>query len=206
MVIAIISVLAAVFLVLYVCKSQDYKGLEKDNKWLREQREGKLQSMIADNMDLRPLDKETAMEAIRYNGFVPEMEGTWINFLHHGECYLIDTERFPVLVLMKHYNLDHSKWDMDLMHKAAHQVSDEYIMAKVLFTGEQEDGIALQITAIENKYGHFKDCLLRYIKIVEGAHERMITLYNEMYAQRKENLSIIPQLGAEASGEKKILS
>ena len=206
MVIAIISIVAAVLLALYVSKSQDYKALERDNKWLKEQREQAPEPVAVDDVDNHPLDKETAMEAIRYNGYVPEADGHWITFMAQGEHYAIDADRFPVMVMMKHYNLDRKEYDMDLMHKAAHQVSDDIIMGKVLFTGEEEDGIAFQITAIENKYGHFKDCLTRYISIIDESQSRMSQLYNDMDAKQKENLSVFPQLGTGASGDKKVMS
>ena len=206
MVIAIISIVAAVLLALYVSKSQDYKALERDNKWLKEQREQAPEPVAVDDVDNHPLDKETAMEAIRYNGYVPEADGHWITFMAQGEHYAIDADRFPVMVMMKHYNLDRKEYDMDLMHKAAHQVSDDIIMGKVLFTGEEEDGIAFQITAIENKYGHFKDCLTRYISIIDESQSRMSQLYNDMDAKQKENLSLYPQLGTGASGDKKVMS
>ena len=195
MVIAIISIVAAVLLALYVSKSQDYKALERDNKWLKEQREQAPEPVAIDDVDNHPLDKETAMEAIRYNGYVPEADGHWITFMAQGEHYAIDADRFPVMVMMKHYNLDRKEYDMDLMHKAAHQVSDDIIMGKVLFTGEEEDGIMFQITAIENKYGHFKDCLTRYISIIDESQSRMSQLYNDMDAKQKEHLSLYPQLG-----------
>ena len=206
MVIAIISIVAAVLLALYVSKSQDYKALERDNKWLKEQREQAPEPVAVDDVDNHPLDKETAMEAIRYNGYVPEADGHWITFMAQGEHYAIDADRFPVMVMMKHYNLDRKEYDMDLMHKAAHQVSDDIIMGKVLFTGEEEDGIMFQITAIENKYGHFKDCLTRYISIIDESQSRMSQLYNDMDAKQKENLSLYPQLGTGASGDKKVMS
>ena len=206
MVIAIISIVAAIFLALYVSKSQDYKQLERDNKWLKEQRNQVTESVGVDDVDDHQLDKESAMEAIRFNGYVPDADEHWINFMVQGEHYAIDADRFPVLVMMKHYNLDHNEWDMDLMHKAAHQVSDELIMGKVLFTGEEEDGIAFQITAIENKYGHFKDCLTRYISIIEESQARMSKIYNDMDAKRKEGLTMFPQIGPDAKSEKKVLS
>ena len=206
MVIAIISIVAAVLLALYVVKSQDYKQLERDNKWLKEQCENTSAPVSVDDVDAHQLNKETAMEAIRYNGYVPDADEHWITFMAQGEHYAIDAERFPVLVMMKHYNLDHKEYDMDLMHKAAHQVSDELIMGKVLFTGEEEDGIAFQITAIENKYGHFKDCLPRYISIIEESQARMSKIYNDMDAKQKEGLSLYPQIGTGAPGEKKVMS
>lgn len=146
------------------------------------------------------------MEAIRYNGYVPDCDEHWITFKVQGEHYAIDAERFPVMVMMKHYNLDKNAWNMDLMHKAAHQVSDELIMGKVLFTGDDEDGVAFQITSIENKYGHFKDCLTRYISIIEESQSRMSQLYNEMDAKQKETFSVFPQIGTGASGDKKVMS
>ena len=206
MIIAIISIVAAVLLALYVVKSQDYKQLERDIKWLKEQRENMPAPVAVDDVDSHQLNKETAMEAIRYNGYVPDADEHWITFMAQGEHYAIDAERFPVLVMMKHYNLDHKEYDMDLMHKAAHQVSDELIMGKVLFTGEEEDGIAFQITAIENKYGHFKDCLPRYISIIEESQARMSKIYNDMDAKQKEGLSLYPQIGTGAPGEKKVMS
>lgn len=206
MVIAIISIVAAILLALYVSKSQDCKALERDNKWLKEQRERVPEPVAVDDVDNHPLDKESAMEAIRYNGYVPDCDEHWISFKVQGEHYAIDAERFPVMVMMKHYNLDKNAWDMDLMHKAAHQVSDELIMGKVLFTGDDEDGVAFQITSIENKFGHFKDCLTRYISIIEESQSRMGNLYNEMEQKMKENLALFPQLKEGASGDKKMMS
>jgi len=99
-----------------VCKQvQDYKLLEKDNKLLKEQRDRMPEPVAVDEVDLHQLDKESAMEAIRFNGFVPEANEHWITFMSQGEHYAIDAERFPVMVMMKHYNLDHNEWDMDLM-------------------------------------------------------------------------------------------
>lgn len=191
MVIAIISIVAAIFLALYVVKCQDYKQLE---------------NTPAPVVDAHQLDKETAMEAIRFNGYVPDADEHWIRFMVQGELYAIDADRFPVMVLMRHYSLDHNDWDMDLMHKAAHQVSDELIMCKVLFCGEDEDSIVFQLSAIEDKYGHFKDCLTRYISIIEESYARMSEIYNEMCAKRKEGFLLSPQLGTGASGEKKVMS
>lgn len=203
MVITIISLVVALLLALYVSKSHDYKILEREIKWIKEQRE---RAPKSDEMENLPLDKDSAMEAIRYNGFVPDVNEHWITFMAQGEQYAINAERFPVMVMIKHYNLDHKEWDMDLMHKAAHQVSDDIIMGKVLFIGEDEDGISFQITAIENKYEHFKDCLTRYINIIDETQSRMSQLYNEMAAERKNAFSAFLQSEMSNSGKKKVMS
>lgn len=200
------SIAAAVlFLLLYGFKRQDCKALERENRWLREQRDRMPEPVSVDDMDQRPLDRSSAMDAIRYNGFVPESVEHWITFMSKGEQYVIDADRFPVLIMMKSYKVDWNELDMDLMRKAAHQVSDELIMAKVLFLGEEEDQIAFQIEAIESKYGHFKDCLIRYIGIIEESHARMDQIYNDMAAKQIET-TIPPQLGIGVSNDKKLMS
>lgn len=111
--IAIISIVAAVLLAMYVVKSRDYKQQERDNKWLDGQHENMQAPVAVDDVDSHQLDKETAMEAIRYNGYVPDADDRWIIFTVRGEQYAIDSGRFPVMVLMKHYSLGHNERDMD---------------------------------------------------------------------------------------------
>ncbi|MBQ9584114.1 MAG: hypothetical protein IJQ93_14240 [Bacteroidales bacterium] len=200
----IISItLAVTFLFLYVANVQDYASMKKDNEWQKQQLDGfkrdneLLQKRLEEaqasaqskpqpsaapvtssDYDSRPLNKETAMEAIRYNGYVPDFDGHWINFMVQGEHFSIDAERFPIMLMIKFYSMDRADFDMDIMHKAAHQVSDELCMGKVLFTGD--DGIAFQFATIDNKFGQFRDNLARYISIIGEAQNRMGQLYNEM--------------------------
>ncbi|MBQ9185630.1 MAG: hypothetical protein IJ151_07155 [Bacteroidales bacterium] len=201
--ISVTSVLAILFFCLYWDLRHDCKLLQKDNNWLREQ-QGRLPEKES---EARPLDKGTAKEAIRFNGFVPWVEDSLIKFRCQGELYIIDAERFPVLVMLKQYNIDPQEWDMDLMHKAAHQVSDELILVKVLFYGEEDESLVFQITAIENKYGHFNDSLTRYIDLIEKACGYLKEVYDDMDSKQKNEEStneipIVPGLPS----EKKILS
>lgn len=195
-----------VFIALYMDKRHDCKMLEKDIKELKKQLSATPGPVALDVDDLRPLDKDSAMEAIRHNGYVPDFDGDWISFMVQGERYTINPDRFPVMTIMKHYNLVKESWNMDLMHRAAHQVSDEIIIAKVLFIGEDEDGIAFQVTAIEDKYGHFRDCLTRYISIIEDAHARMVGLYNKMEKAQKEQLTTYHLLQESSAEENSIAS
>lgn len=217
----IISITIAVtFIILYVAIVQDNASLKKDNEWQNRQLDGLnrdnelLQKRLEEvqvsaqnqpqpaaapitssDYDSRPLNKETAMEAIRYNGYMPDANGTWIDFMVQGDHYAIDAERFPIMLMIKHYKLDREHFDMDIMHKAAHQVSDELCMGKVLFTGDDEDGIAFQFATIENKFGHFRDNFSRYIGIIGEAQDRMGQLYNEMTEAATD--------GEKASGDSK---
>ena len=124
----IISItLAVTFLILYVANVQDYASLKKDNEWQNRQLDGlkrdnallqkrleeaqasaqsQLQpasvSITSSDYDSRPLNKETAMEAIRYNGYVPDANEAWIDFMVQGEHFAIDAERFPIMLMIKH--------------------------------------------------------------------------------------------------------
>ncbi len=130
--------------------------------------------------DSKLLNTNLAMEAIRSNGFKPELDGHWISFSVKGELYYVDTEYFPILIMMERYDIDSKEWNLRLVRQAAHQVSDDMVMVKVFLLGESDYKIAFQIAAIENKYEHFNDCLTYYIDILYESRIRFITSYCEL--------------------------
>lgn len=141
-----------------------------------------------DDQGSRRLDRELIMEAIRYNGFVPEVDTdeNWIFFKKLGLTYGIVTERLPMFIIMRHYDLDKNEWNMELLHQAAHKVSDDVIMAKVLLTGEDEDGISFQLTSFEDDYDHLKDFLCQYLSIIDESYARLFDTYNELENKKSE--------------------
>lgn len=141
-----------------------------------------------DDQGSRRLDRELIMEAIRYNGFVPEVDTdeNWIFFKKLGLTYGIVTERLPMFIIMRHYDLDKKEWNMELLRQAAHKVSDEIIMAKVLLTGEDENGISFQITSFEDNYEHLKDFLCQYLSIIDESYARLFDTYNELENKKSE--------------------
>ncbi len=204
--IVITSALAVLFFCLYILKAQDNKILQKDNEHLKQQRDSVSIIPPVDNQDDILIDTQKAMEAIRFNGFVPELGEGWITFRVQGVNYHIDTDRLPVLVMLKHYNLDKSKWDMDLMRQAAHQASDDIIIGKATFMGKDEDGLAFQIAAVGETFGHLRYNLARYIEIIDETHSRMIGSYNELIKVQKEKVALLPTLETSGTGTKKITS
>ena len=75
---------------------------------------------------------------------------------------------------------------MELLRQAAHKVSDEIIMAKVLLTGEDENGISFQITSFEDNYEHLKDFLCQYLSIIDESYARLFDTYNELENKKSE--------------------
>lgn len=161
-----------------------------------------------DDQGSRRLDRELIMEAIRYNGFVPEVDTdeNWIFFKKLGLTYGIVTERLPMFIIMRHYDLDKNEWNMELLHQAAHKVSDDIIMAKVLLTGEDEDGISFQLTSFEDDYDHLKDFLCQYLSIIDESYARLFDIYNEL-ENKKSDMSLTNQgQSLNMTGPKKVVS
>lgn len=161
-----------------------------------------------DDQGSRRLDRELIMEAIRYNGFVPEVDTdeNWIFFKKLGLTYGIVTERLPMFIIMRHYDLDKNEWNMELLRQAAHKVSDEIIMAKVLLTGEDENGISFQITSFEDNYEHLKDFLCQYLSIIDESYARLFDIYNELENKKSEMTLTNQGQSLNMTGSKKVVS
>lgn len=193
---SIVAIIAIVFILLYMKENEKCETLKYDNEKLK--KNAALASTVSaasvDDQDSRRLDRELIMEAIRYNGFVPEVDTdeNWVFFKKLGLTYGIVTDRLPMFIIMRHYDLDKNEWNMELLHQAAHKVSDDIIMAKVLLTGEDEDGISFQLTSFEDDYDHLKDFLCQYLSIIDESYARLFDIYNEL-ENKKSDMSLTNQ-------------
>lgn len=185
---SIVAFIAIVFILLYMKENEKCEDLKYENDKLKKNavQASTVSAASVDDQGSRRLDRELIMEAIRYNGFVPEAEDNWIFFKKQGDTYGIVTERLPMFIIMRHYDLDKNEWNMELLRQAAHKVSDEIIMAKVLLTGEDENGISFQITSFEDNYDHLKDFLCQYLSIIDESYARLFDTYNELENKKSE--------------------
>lgn len=205
---SIVAIIAIIFILLYMKENERCENLKYDNEKLKKNaaQAGIVNAAASCDHDSRRLDKEMIMEAIRYNGFVPEAEDNWIFFKKQGDTYRIVTERLPTSIIMRHYDLDKKEWNMELLRQAAHKVSDEIIMAKVLLTGEDEDGISFQITSFEDNYDHLKDFLYQYLSIIDESYARLFDTYNELENQKSEMTLTNQGQSLNMTGSKKVVS
>lgn len=206
----IVAIIAIVFILLYMKENEKCEGLKYDNEKLKKNaaQAGIVNAAASCDHNSRRLDKELIMEAIRYNGFVPEVDTdeNWVFFKKLGLTYGIVTERLPMFIIMRHYDLDKKEWNMELLRQAAHKVSDEIIMAKVLLTGEDEDGISFQVTSFEDNYEHLKDFLCQYLSIIDESYARLFDIYNEL-ENKKSEMSLTNQgQTLNMTGSKKVVS
>lgn len=193
---SIVAFIAIVFILLYMKENEKCEDLKYENDKLKKNavQASTVSAASVDDQGSRRLDRELIMEAIRYNGFVPEVDTdeNWIFFKKLGLTYGIVTERLPMFIIMRHYDLDKNEWNMELLHQAAHKVSDDIIMAKVLLTGEDEDGISFQLTSFEDDYDHLKDFLCQYLSIIDESYARLFDIYNEL-ENKKSDMSLTNQ-------------
>lgn len=191
-------------------ENEKCETLKYDNEKLKKNavQTSTVSAASVDDQDSRRLDRELIMEAIRYNGFVPEVDTdeNWIFFKKLGLTYGIVTERLPMFIIMRHYDLDKNEWNMELLHQAAHKVSDDIIMAKVLLTGEDEDGISFQLTSFEDDYDHLKDFLCQYLSIIDESYARLFDIYNELENKKSEKSLTNRGQSLNMIGSKKVVS
>lgn len=207
---SIVAFIAIVFILLYMKENEKCEDLKYENDKLKKNavQASTVSAASVDDQGSRRLDRELIMEAIRYNGFVPEVDTdeNWIFFKKLGLTYGIVTERLPMFIIMRHYDLDKNEWNMELLRQAAHKVSDEIIMAKVLLTGEDENGISFQITSFEDNYEHLKDFLCQYLSIIDESYARLFDTYNELENKKSEMTLTNQGQTLNMTGAKKVVS
>ena len=136
-----------------------------------------------------PLSIEGIEASVRHAGYVPESNDNWVRFMVAGEAFFIDTARLPKIFISRFYSVQTSDWDMDLLKKAAHIMSDEIIMVKAIFNERPNDTeLRFFVAAMDRNYTSFRDNLMEYIGIIHDGNRRMIEIYDRLVEQR-DNLT-----------------
>lgn len=132
-----------------------------------------------------PLSVEKIADALRMEGFFPEIEENWVKFKVQGEGYFVDANRLPLLFLIKSYNVDPNDWEMDLLRQAAHKMSDELVMVKATFS---DDGKSMRffVAAQDRNYESFRANLTSYLRILEDGERLMNDEYHKMVDEKRE--------------------
>ena len=132
---------------------------------------------------LEQLTCDGIAEAVRFNGFVPEILDDAVEFRVQGEKYLIDTERLPLFFLIKSYTLNPEEWDMNLMRQAAHTMSDRLAMVKATFSDEGTD-ISFFVAAHDRNYESLKENLSTYLRIIADGQHLLDEEYDRLVKER----------------------
>lgn len=133
---------------------------------------------------VQPLTVDKITEAIRMEGYFPEIEGDLVTFKAQGESYYVDTERLPMFFIVKWYNVDPTAWDMDLLRTAAHKMSDDLVMVKA-GVSEDDKTINYFIAAQDRNYESFRTNLVYYLHILNDGQQKLAQEYNRMAEENK---------------------
>ncbi len=159
-----------------------------------------------------PLTAEMIALAIQdqHYGYVQEVTEDTIRFVVKDLTYAIYTDRLPQIVLTLRFRVDSAKHDINLLRRAAYQMSDEIIMVKTQIDDEPgEDGLYslfFFLVAMDRNYSSFKSNLNNYITIIEDGRQRMGEHYDRLENERNGVLPSLSALSSSASKETKILS
>lgn len=130
----------------------------------------------------RTLTIENAMEAIRYNGYVPDSDGRWICFMVQGERFFVDVNDYPVAHFVYPFSLNENHNMTNL--KAATELLPESIIIGRAHIDNDRNGISFIADGIERNYGHFRDSLNDYIHLLYETKARHWAIYNDLQAQK----------------------
>ncbi len=134
--------------------------------------------------EVQPLTVDKIADAIRMEGYFPEMEGNLVSFKVQGEGYYVDTDRLPMFFLVKWYNVDPTAWDMELLRTAAHKMSDDLVMVKA-GVSEDDKTINFFIAAQDRNYESFRTNLVYYLHILNDGQQKLAQEYNRMVEEKK---------------------
>ena len=214
MLVLVICLAVFCFALLMILGRQDEKNsaLAAENGLLKGRMESIQEKMSATSSPSSDLSARLTVAdieaAVRHAGYVPDTSEDWVRFMVAGEKYYIDTARLPLLFVTRFYTVETSDWDMDLLKRAAHLLSDEMVMVKAIFD-EKPNGTTLRfiIAAMDGNYSSLRDNLMSYINIVNDGNRRMREIY-ERLVEEKNNPAIALKnaLTSNAQPESKLLS
>lgn len=163
-----------------------------------------------------PLNLESVRIALRYNGFSPEIIDThldeWqtVRFKVEDTMFRIDTSRLPFLTLELGYRMNNAEEDLELMERAAMDVTRGIYVAKVfILRGEEECAVLIQAEFIADTYLYLRDNFKRLLDIVIDAQKRFYETYNNLKDEKKkeqEQIQKVLSSSVPSQESKKIVS
>lgn len=139
----------------------------------------------------KPVTIESVRTAIRYNGYSPEIVDThlddWqiVKFKINDTLFRIDTSRLPFLTMELGYRLNPEEEEVELMRRAAADVSEGIFIAKVNIHGDG-NAVVFNVEFICDNYLHFRNNFKQYLEIIIEAHKRFFDTYERMKDEKKK--------------------
>ena len=187
--ITIISIIAAVVLgVLLLDRhlekrrlAEEVKGLNEANRELVK----RIPVMNGGNSVQEPLTVEKISDAVRFEGFFPEIEDKLVVFRVQGRTYYVDANRLPLVFLVKPFDIDPSELEMDLFKAAAHSMSDRLVMVKATIS-DDEKHMRYFVASRDRNFESFRANLTAYIGILDDGQHLMNETYDQLLDEKRK--------------------
>ena len=153
----------------------------------------------------QPLTIEKIADAIRMEGYFPEIEESGVRFKAQGETFYVDTERLPLIFLYKGYNVNPNDWEMDTLRDAAHLMSDALIMVKATIS-DDDKYLNFFVAAQDRNFESFRANLTSYMRIIEDGQRKMNEEYNRLVDERRDDALSAQPIVQPAHKETKVMS
>ncbi len=153
-----------------------------------------------------PLTVDSVRRALRENGFRPEGPDTdagdrqLVVFNIENTRFHVDVTRLPFITLELGYSMDPLKEDIDLLYRAAYEVTAGVFVGKAVILGEGQ-AVVFQAEMMCDSYTHLKDNFRRYLDIVIETHRRFYDTYQKMKEEKKRAVEDIMNSAFNANGK-----
>lgn len=138
-----------------------------------------------------PVTIESVRGVLRENGYRPTgpdaepNERQLLTFNIEDTKFHVDVTRLPFLVLELGYSLDPAEEDIDLLNRAAYEVTSGIFIGKAIILGEGQ-AVVFQAEMLCDTEAHLKDNFRRYMDIVIETRRRFYDTYQKMREEKKK--------------------
>lgn len=138
-----------------------------------------------------PVTLESVRGVLRENGYRPTgpdaepNERQLLTFNIEDTKFHVDVTRLPFLILEVGYSLDPAEDDIDLLNRAAYEVTSGIFIGKAIILGEGQ-AVVFQAEMLCDTEAHLKDNFRRYMDIVIETRRRFYDTYQKMREEKKK--------------------
>lgn len=142
-----------------------------------------------DETERKPVTADSVCLALRRNGYTPEVHDLKgrqvITFKADDTLFRLDTTHLPFLAIELGYGVDPSKEDMDLMRRAAAEVTVGIFIGKVIVYDDNES-IEFNAELLCDSYVQLRDCLKKYLDVIFDTRKRFSDVYNRLKEEKRK--------------------
>ena len=155
--------------------------------------------------EVQPLTIEKIADAIRMEGYFPEIEEGGVRFKIQGESYFVNTDRLPLFFIVKSYGIDSTAWEMDMVREAAHRMADSLIMVKASIS-DDERIINFFVAAQDRNLESFRANFVSYLSVLFDGQRKLSEEYNRMEEERRNAVLSDTPATSPVQHESKVMS